>query len=205
MGLCYLRSSGSVSLQYLLEAAYLPFAVVKFAPSLSFPVSTSCTKRSSRWRIPLLLLGLTVAVFTWGLQYKLSLYDPPQAVTRKMPSAKLLSADEQAAIAASPLSSFASPPEKTIRTRFTSILLLFVLKLASPSLQPAVRMESLTATRGWLLRRFSNMNAFFFLPPPLPQYHSLSYSPSRAIHLVDPIITPARHEQNAGHSNQALA
>ncbi len=162
----YCLRSGNVSRQHLLEAAYLPFAVVKFAPSLSFPVSTSCTKRSSRWRIPLLLLGLTVAVFTWGLQYKLSLYDPPQAVTRKMPSAKLLSADEQAAIAASPLSSLAKPPEKTNRTIFTSIRLLFVLKLAPPSLQPAARMESLTANRAWLLRRFANMNAFFFLPPP---------------------------------------
>lgn len=165
MGSSYLRNR-SVSRQHLLEATYLPFAVVKFAPSLSFPVSTSCTKRSRRWRIPLLLLGLTVAVFTWGLQYKLSLYDPPQAVTRKMPSAKLLSADEQAAISASQLSSLASPPEKTIRTIFTSILLLFVLKLTSPSLQPAARMESLTASRTWLWRRFANMNAFFFLPPP---------------------------------------
>ncbi len=114
----------------------------------------------------MLLLGLTVAVFAWGLQYKLSLYDPPQAVTRKMPSAKLLSADEQAAIAANPFSSLAKPPEKPIRTVFSPFLLLFLLKLASPALQPAARMESLTASRVWLLRWFANMNAFFFLPPP---------------------------------------
>ncbi|MES2222967.1 MAG: hypothetical protein V4587_18600, partial [Acidobacteriota bacterium] len=66
-----------------------------------FPGSKTTTKRCIRWEIPLLLLGLAVAVFTWGLQYKLSLYDPPQAITRNMPRAKLLSADEQAAVAAS--------------------------------------------------------------------------------------------------------
>jgi hypothetical protein len=41
----------------------------------------------------LMLLG--TCVFAWGLKYKLSLYDPPQAVSRHMPAAKLLAGKEQ--------------------------------------------------------------------------------------------------------------
>lgn len=43
------------------------------------------------WALLPILLG--VAVFAWGLQYKLSLYDPPQSECR-MPAAKLLSKNE---------------------------------------------------------------------------------------------------------------
>jgi len=39
--------------------------------------------------------GLASCVFLWGLQYKLSLYDPPQASSHQVPMAKLLSRDEQ--------------------------------------------------------------------------------------------------------------
>lgn len=47
-----------------------------------------------------LLLGLSVAVFAWGLKYKLSLYDPPQSISHSIPAAKLLSKDERASGAA---------------------------------------------------------------------------------------------------------
>ena len=43
----------------------------------------------------LALLGLAFCVFAWGLQYKLSLYDPPQAASHQIPKAKLLSKDQQ--------------------------------------------------------------------------------------------------------------
>jgi len=39
--------------------------------------------------IGLAVLGL--CVFAWGLKYKLSLYDPPRAVSHHIPAAKLLS------------------------------------------------------------------------------------------------------------------
>jgi hypothetical protein len=38
---------------------------------------------------------LAFCVFAWGLQYKLSLYDPPQAASHQIPKAKLLSKDQQ--------------------------------------------------------------------------------------------------------------
>lgn len=48
-------------------------------------------------------MALAIFVFTWGLQYKLSLYDPPQAVSHQIPQAKLLSKNEQAGARRSPL------------------------------------------------------------------------------------------------------
>lgn len=42
----------------------------------------------------LVFVGLAISVFTWGLQYKLSLYDPPTAIAHQVPKAKLLSNDE---------------------------------------------------------------------------------------------------------------
>jgi hypothetical protein len=44
----------------------------------------------------LVLLG--VCVFAWGLKYKLSLYDPPQSVSHRMPAAKLLAAKDDVAL-----------------------------------------------------------------------------------------------------------
>jgi hypothetical protein len=40
----------------------------------------------------LVLLG--ICVFAWGLKYKLSLYDPPHAISHHMPAAKLLAGKE---------------------------------------------------------------------------------------------------------------
>jgi hypothetical protein len=42
------------------------------------------------------LLG--VCVFSWGLKYKLSLYDPPHAVSHHMAAARLLSGKERNAL-----------------------------------------------------------------------------------------------------------
>ncbi len=39
-------------------------------------------------------LGLAVCVFTWGLQYKLSLYDPPHSISHRVAQAKLSTNDE---------------------------------------------------------------------------------------------------------------
>src|ERR1035437_7135880 len=51
----------------------------------------------------LAFLGLAFCVFAWGLQYKLSLYDPPQTASHQIPKAKLLSRDEQSSTAERPL------------------------------------------------------------------------------------------------------
>lgn len=50
--------------------------------------------RQFSWSRAFLFLGLAISVFTWGLQYKLSLYEPPAAITHQIPKAKLLSNEE---------------------------------------------------------------------------------------------------------------
>lgn len=61
--------------------------------SLPVPVETQ-NRCFSRSRL-LVFLGLAISVFTWGLEYKLSLYEPPAAIAHQVPKAKLLSHDER--------------------------------------------------------------------------------------------------------------
>lgn len=59
------------------------------------------------------LVLLAVCVFAWGLKYKLSLYDPPRAVSHHMPAAKLLTGKERSAVSlagAQLLANLAVPP-----------------------------------------------------------------------------------------------
>lgn len=50
--------------------------------------------RTGGLRFPVLFLGVGLCVFVWGLRYKLSLYDPPHAVSHNIPTAKILSRDD---------------------------------------------------------------------------------------------------------------
>ena len=52
--------------------------------------------RPSFSRFTFVFIGLAISVFTWGLQYKLSLYYPPHSTYHQIPEAKLLSRNEQA-------------------------------------------------------------------------------------------------------------
>lgn len=61
-------------------------------------MSQMTTRRLNFSLLTIVFFGLALSVFTWGLQYKLSLYDPPQAVSHSIPIAKLLSKDEQATV-----------------------------------------------------------------------------------------------------------
>lgn len=72
------------------------------------------------------LLGF--CVFGWGLRYKLSLYDPPHSINRRMPEAKLLSGTEKAALVAVDLRRMASPDRPPL---FTTFAVAFLLVLAS--------------------------------------------------------------------------
>jgi hypothetical protein len=57
--------------------------------------------RNQRPALRVFGLGLAVlglCVFAWGLKYKLSLYDPPRAISHHMPAAKLLTGNERRAL-----------------------------------------------------------------------------------------------------------
>lgn len=113
------------------------------------------------------LLGLALCVFTWGLQYKLSLYDPPQATSHEIPSAKLLSETEQSAAVKSPLLEkgeglLKAMPVTTLFTLFLSFLLAFDLPARTAPLR-----SHRDAGRPRRPRAPGSLNAFFFRPPPV--------------------------------------
>ena len=78
--------------------------------------SWSKTRSFSRMGTPA-CIGLAFCLFTWGLQYKLSLYDPPEAASHHVPTAKLLSKNEQSSSTESPL---------VVRTR-TSTKVIYIV------------------------------------------------------------------------------
>ena len=64
------------------------------------------------WAIALPLLA--TCVFLWGLEYKLSLYFPPQTQYHQVPIAKLLSKNEQAPTPADAVSEPASRTQREL-------------------------------------------------------------------------------------------
>jgi hypothetical protein len=61
-------------------------------------LSNSSGNRHRAVLLPLGLLMLSMAVFGWGLQYKLSLYQGKDSITHLAPAAKLLSQKERPAV-----------------------------------------------------------------------------------------------------------
>ena len=117
-------------------------------------------------RFNFVFLWLAISVFSWGLQYKLSLYDPPNASSHKIPSAKLLSKDEQTASIDSALISNAKTSVKAIRTALPGFFLFFLLalNLLNP---PSPGQREQQASRRWFHCHRASLNAFFFRPPPV--------------------------------------
>jgi hypothetical protein len=121
----------------------------------------------SSWR-SLVFLGLTLTVFTWGLQYKLSLYNSPHDASRRIPDAKLLSRNEQARGPDSPLTSTA---KATLRHLSVSVvlpaLLLFFWVRLNLFREAACAGDGPESSRPQRARSFASLSAFFFRPPPV--------------------------------------
>ena len=128
-------------------------------------MTVSIAKPANFSRLMLFLFGLAFAVFAWGLQYKLSLYDPPQAVSHQIPEAKLLSKEEQASQSRSPLLESAKFA-KLLEMVISSIFLLISLALSLLH-TPALVGKKWDSETPWRLRCFASLNAFFFRPPPI--------------------------------------
>jgi hypothetical protein len=112
------------------------------------------------------LLGLAFCVFNWGLQYKLSLYDPPQAVSHEIPQAKLLSKDEQSLATRTPLIRRARPADEAVLTALYSIFFAFFLALTAPR-GLALYGKYSHAHQPVRPFNFASLSAFFFRPPPV--------------------------------------
>jgi hypothetical protein len=130
-------------------------------------VNLSTTNRRRLFWFTFGFMGLALSVFAWGLQYKLSLYDPPQSVSHRMPHAKLLSRDEQASSVESPLVGGAKAPSKQMAVVLCTVTFCFFLVALSLPGKPVSPWRALDACRSRHLRRRPSLNVFFFRPPPI--------------------------------------
>jgi hypothetical protein len=104
---------------------------------------------------------LALCVFLWGLEYKMSLYEPPHATSRQLPEAKLLSENEQPDRSAD-----AARAQGSLRTAaaFPFSLLLFALSLFAMS---AARFTHRAAAAPEFRRLYrALLRSFFVRPPP---------------------------------------
>jgi hypothetical protein len=128
-------------------------------------VHLSSTKRQFSRIGALSCLGLAACVFAWGLQYKLSLYDPPKAASHQVPQAKLLSKNEQSS-ADSPQVIRTKTSTKVIYTVPATIL--FPLLLALSALNPvAPGQQARSANESWRPRQRAFRDRLFGRPPPV--------------------------------------
>ena len=113
--------------------------------------------------ISFVVVGLALSVFTWGLQYKLSLYDPPQAVSHSIPEAKLLNKDGQSAV-----TKIVTLADTKLPAELTLCLCAFFLFLLThlPSILLTRRFPRQNQSSR-VLSCDTGLNAFFFRPPPV--------------------------------------
>lgn len=112
-----------------------------------------------------MFLGLSLCVFTWGLQYKLSLYNPPQSASRQIPKAKLLSKEEGSDVTQTPLVLRTKTVTTIVYTAPATALLFLLLVLRS-----LVELTSsglmLAACRQRRRRSCDYLNILYVRPPP---------------------------------------
>jgi hypothetical protein len=113
----------------------------------------------------LALIGLASCVFMWGLQYKLSLYDPPEAASHHIPMAKLLSKNEQSSSTESP---------QVVRTRTStrviytvSTVVFFILLLTFGVLNPPLSGQREQRASRLVYLRSPYLISYFVRPPPV--------------------------------------
>lgn len=125
---------------------------------MNFP---NTSRRPSRL-LNLVMLLLAFAIFSWGVQYKLSLYDPPAKTSTRMAEAKLLSQKERTSVpnvSESALDHAAQPHLPVVFAYLaTAIILALDLFVAHES-------RSNVWARGRLPKQ-PNQSFFFFRPPP---------------------------------------
>ncbi len=121
--------------------------------------------RARLCRLTFALLSLALCVFAWGLQYKLSLYNPPQASIHQIPQAKLLSKDQWAP---SPQDGHALDLNPTLQLSAEQLFLLglFLVVALGTQTSPAATEKHREGCRPWLSWSSASLNAFFFRPPP---------------------------------------
>ena len=122
-------------------------------------------RRSERILTPIGILLLALAVFGWGVQYKVSLYDLATTASPSIPQAKLLSKDKWAP---SPHDGHALDMKPPLQPSIERLLLqgLFLVMALGAQTFPAAAKKLREGRRPWLSWSSASLSAFFFRPPP---------------------------------------
>jgi hypothetical protein len=107
------------------------------------------------------LLTLSMAVFGWGLQYKLSLYQGKSSVAHLTPEAKLLSQKERPLVGQVQSTRPIEPPA------FPVFPALLMVALAAASCQAAARYTRIGSLEKSRAPLPACVRALFFRPPPV--------------------------------------
>jgi hypothetical protein len=123
---------------------------------------------TNRFRVSwtVFFIGVAFSVFLWGLRYKVSLYDPPQASSHQMPAAKLLTGKEQVATQGSVLIQGGEESRTSTVIGLASFSVLFALTFdlaAKLRLIPLRRAAEPLAR----LRLDASLSSHYFRPPPI--------------------------------------
>ena len=109
------------------------------------------------------VLLVVFAVFSWGVQYKLSLYDRPAKSIAAVPQAKLLSQKERPVAVHHVMAVNATDSLRPVPPYFSVLFGLFV----ASSIARILRKFSRTETAEFLPRDPGpHLSYFFFRPPP---------------------------------------
>lgn len=108
-------------------------------------------------------LGLAACVFAWGLQYKLSLYDPPQTASHRVPEAKLLSKNERIGVVES-AQAILTKPSSGVSYSVPAVFFFFLL-LAVGELNPQLSRQR-EHSSAEIRRLCSGLFITFFVRPP---------------------------------------
>lgn len=119
-------------------------------------------KRRRAFLLPLGLLMLSMAVFGWGLQYKLSLYKSKDSISHLAPEAKLLSQKERPATGQAMDARPSSEPGA-----FPLLPALLMLALTPDLSQAAARYVRTGSTEGSRIPLPPCLQAISFRPPPV--------------------------------------
>jgi hypothetical protein len=129
--------------------------------------------RTSRRPLPLSTMGiflLACAVFGWGLQYKISLYDQANGQSASIPHAKLLSERERpvSSLDGASISPSSTQPQSSV---FYPLFLIVTLVLGL-RLSADVWMRNPRVADAMPQQRRAHSNFFSFRPPPIspPSY-----------------------------------
>jgi hypothetical protein len=113
----------------------------------------------------LVCVALAFCLFAWGLQYKLSLYDPPKAASHHVPTAKLLSKNEQSSSTEIPLVVRTRTSTRVIYTVPTAVFFILLVVLSVSNLPLSGQRQQRAS--GLSHYRRAHQRTHFVRPPPV--------------------------------------